>query len=426
MHTNYVFLLNAHKSPLGMIHPARARELQDKKKAAVFRQYPYVLILKNQVNSIIKPCILKIDPGSKWTGFAIQCGEEIIFRMELQHRGEMIKSDLRQRAGFRRGRRSRNLRYRIKRFNRRKPDQWLAPSLRHRLLTVETWIKRFISYSPITSIEIEQVRFDTQKMNNPEISGIEYQQGTLWGYEVRQYLLEKWGNKCAYCGATNVQLEIEHIKPKSSCGSDRVSNLTLACHCCNQEKGNKDVTEFVKDKVVLDKILMNAKLPLKDAAAVNSTRFAIVETAKKLCNDVNCWTGGRTKFNRFKQGLEKSHSIDAACVGESGSNIKIKTVQPLIVVCKGHGNRQARRINKHGFPAVQKAKDVFCHATAGDLVRVTLDKDRKNVNKGKYVARVKTPTKKGVEVVVNGFRVGISSMKNVSFIHRSDGYAYSF
>ena len=426
MHTNYVFLLNADKSPLGMIHPARARELQDKKKAAVFRQYPYVLILKNQVNSIIKPCILKIDPGSKWTGFAIQCGEEIIFRMELQHRGEIIKLDLQKRAGFRRGRRSRNLRYRIKRFNRRKPDCWLAPSLRHRLLTVETWIKRFMRYCPITAIEIEQVRFDTQKMNNPEISGVEYQQGTLWGYEVRQYLLEKWGNECAYCGAKNVPLEVEHIKPKSSGGSDRVSNLTLACHCCNQKKGDKNVTEFVKDKAVLDKILINAKLPLKDVSAVNSTRFAIVETAKKLCNDVKCWTGGRTKFNRCQQGLEKSHSIDAACVGQSGSNIKIKTLRALIVVCKGHGSRQARRANKYGFPAVQKAKAVFKHATAGDLVRVTIDSDRKNVNKGKYVARVKTPTKNGVEVVIKGFRVGVSSMRNVSFIQRSDGYAYSF
>lgn len=426
MHTNYVFLLNADKSPLGMIHPARARELQDKKKAAVFRQYPYVLILKNQVDSVIKPCILKIDPGSKWTGFAIQCGNEIIFRLELQHRGDMIKSDLQKRADFRRGRRSRNLRYRIERPNHKKPKGWLAPSLRHRLLTVETWIKRFMRYCPIITIEIEQVRFDTQKMNNPEISGVEYQQGTLWGYEVRQYLLEKWGNECAYCGAKNVPLEIEHIKPKSKGGSDRVSNLTLACHCCNQKKGDKDVSEFVSDKAVLDKIRVVAKEPLKDAAAVNSTRLAVVETAKKLCNDVKCWTGGRTKFNRFQQGLEKSHSIDAACVGESGSNVKIKTIQALIVVCKGHGSRQARRVNKHGFPAVQKAKGVFKHATAGDLVRVTLDSDRKNVNKGKYIARVKTPTKRGVEVVINSFRVEISTMKNVGFIQRSDGYTYSF
>ncbi|OKH35068.1 HNH endonuclease [Calothrix sp. HK-06] len=426
MHTNYVFLLNADKSPLGMIHPARARELQDKKKAAVFRRYPYVLILRNQVNSVIKACILKIDPGSKWTGFAIQMGSSIILRMELEHRGEIIKLDLEKRAGFRRGRRSRNLRYRMERSGRRKKEGWLPPSLRHRLLTVETWIKRFMRYCPIITIEIEQVRFDTQKMNNPEIKGVEYQQGELMGYEVRQYLLEKWGNECTYCGVKNVPLEVEHVKPKSKGGSDRVSNLTLACHCCNQKKGDKDVSEFVSDKAKLDIILSQAKTPLKDAAAVNSTRFAIVETAKKLCDNVKCWTGGRTKFNRFKQGFEKSHSIDAACVGESGSNIKIKTQQPLIVVCKGHGSRQARRVNKYGFPAVQKAKAVFTHATAGDLVRVVLDSDRKNVTKGKYIARVKTPTKKAVEVVINGKRVEISSMKNVSFIQRSDGYAYSF
>lgn len=71
------------------------------------------------------------------------------------------------------------------------------------MLTVETWIKRFMRYCPITCIEIEQVRFDTQKLANPEIDGVEYQQGKLQGYEVREYLLQKWGRKCAYCGTEN-------------------------------------------------------------------------------------------------------------------------------------------------------------------------------------------------------------------------------
>lgn len=105
--------------------------------------------------------ILKIDSGSKGTGFAIQCSHIIVFRMELFHRGDLIKSDLQKRAGFRRERRSRNLRYRKKRFNRSRTEEWLAPSLRHRLLTVETWIKRFMRFCSITTIEIEQVRFDT-------------------------------------------------------------------------------------------------------------------------------------------------------------------------------------------------------------------------------------------------------------------------
>lgn len=77
-------------------------------------------------------------------------------------------------------------------------------------------------------------------MENPEISGVQYQQGTLQGYEVRQYLLEKWSRKCTYCGVENVPLQIEHIQPLAKGGSDRVSNLCLACEKCNTKKGTKD------------------------------------------------------------------------------------------------------------------------------------------------------------------------------------------
>ena len=424
---NYVFVLNADRAPLDMVHPGRARELQSKGKAKPIRQYPYVLILQNQIqNPTTKQYTLKIDPGSEWTGFAIQCDEDIVFRMELKHRGLQIKDGLMKRAGFRRHRRS-QLRYRKARFDRHKPEGWLPPSLRHRVQTVETWIKRFMRYCPINCIEIEQVRFDLQKMQNPEISGTEYQQGTLAGYEVREYLLEKWGRKCAYCEAENTPLEIEHIHPKSKGGSDRVSNLTLACHPCNQAKGNQNVSDFLAQKPnVLARILKQMKQPLNHAAAVNSTRFAIVAMAKTICDTVKCWTGGRTKFNRVQQGFEKSHSIDAACVGESGTKIQFLTQQPLIVTCRGHGNRQARRANASGFPAVKNAKEVFHHVTAGDIVKACIDKDRKTVKAGTYTARVKTPTKKGCEVLINGSRISFSSMQNIHFIHRSDGYGYGF
>ena len=75
-----------------------------------------------------------------------------------------------------------------------------------------------------------------QLIVNPEITGVEYQQGTLAGYELREYLLEKWQRKCAYCGAVNLPLQIEHIHPKSKGGSNRTSNLTIACEKCNQAK----------------------------------------------------------------------------------------------------------------------------------------------------------------------------------------------
>jgi 5-methylcytosine-specific restriction endonuclease McrA len=101
---------------------------------------------------------------------------------------------------------------------------------------------------PINSLFLELVRFDTQKLNNPEISGKEYQQGTLYQYEVREYLLEKFSRSCAYCGVKNVPLEVEHIVPKSIGGSNRVSNLAIACRKCNQAKGNRNIEEFLSKK----------------------------------------------------------------------------------------------------------------------------------------------------------------------------------
>ncbi len=78
---------------------------------------------------------------------------------------------------------------------------------------IKTWQTRLNQIAPIDRLGLELVKFDTQQMQHPEISGVEYQQGELAGYEVREYLLEKWDRKCAYCGATGLPLEIEHIIP---------------------------------------------------------------------------------------------------------------------------------------------------------------------------------------------------------------------
>lgn len=112
-------------------------------------------------------------------------------------------------------------------------EGWLAPSLRHRVDTT-----RFIELAPITALCMELVRFDMQAVENPEISGVEYQQGTLLGYEVKEYLLEKFGRICAYCDAPDRPLETEHIVAKANGGSNRISNLTLACRPCNEKIGN--------------------------------------------------------------------------------------------------------------------------------------------------------------------------------------------
>lgn len=307
---NYVFVIDQNKQPLNPIPPARARELLTKQKAAVYRVYPFVIILKHAVNSPNpKPLTVKLDPGSRITGVAILDENKVIWCAELEHRGWQIKDALESRRSLRRSRRNRKTRYRQPRFNNRKRKEgWLAPSLMHRVLTIETWVKRLCCYAPITQIAMELIKFDTQKMQNPEIDGVEYQQGELAGYEVREYLLEKWGRKCAYCDKEGVPLQIEHIHPKAKGGSNRVSNLTLSCERCNTKKGTKFIDEFLKkDGSRLEKIQRQAKQPLKDAAAVNATRWELFRTLKNIL-PTTTGTGGQTKYNRTRLELPKQHA----------------------------------------------------------------------------------------------------------------------
>jgi 5-methylcytosine-specific restriction endonuclease McrA len=114
----------------------------------------------------------------------------------------------------------------------------LPPTIKAKADCVISWVEKLMRLCPITAISVETVRFDTQKLQNSEISGTEYQQGTLFGYEIREYLLAKFGHKCQYCQdkSKDPVLEIDHIIPESRGGSNRVSNLTLACHTCNQDK----------------------------------------------------------------------------------------------------------------------------------------------------------------------------------------------
>jgi RRXRR protein len=204
-----VAVIDQNRKPLAPTSAVRARLLLKKGKAAVFRRAPLtIILLKRVVEEVQVPKLrLKLDPGSRKTGVAIvnQRSGEVIFAAEIEHRGEAIKQALAARRAIRRSRRSRKTRYRKARFlNRRRPEGWLPPSLKSRISNIETWVKRLTCCYPIAGISMELVKFDTQLLENPEISGIEYQQGELAGYEVREYLLEKWGRKCAYCSETDV------------------------------------------------------------------------------------------------------------------------------------------------------------------------------------------------------------------------------
>ena len=417
----------------------RARVLLARGRARIHRIVPFTIRLVDrlQEDSTLQPLRLQADPGSKGTGLALVREQEtvdevtgamirtivVVMLLEIAHRGQTLHEVLTQRRAFRRRRRG-NLRHRPARFdNRTRPEGWLAPSLQHRVDTTASWVDRLCRWAPVTSLSQELVRFDTQQMQDPEIAGVMYQQGTLAGYEVREYLLEKWGRKCVYCGQEGVPIEIDHIHSKSRGGSDRVSNLTLACHDCNQAKGNSPLEQFLaKQPEVLRRIQAQAKTPLKDAAAVNSTRWALVQRLKATGLEVEVASGGRTKWNRHRLHLPKTHSLDAVCVG-SVDTIHNAQQPVLTIKATGRGSDQRTRLTKHGFPRgyLTRSKSAFGFQT-GDLVKAVVTSGKKA---GRYFGRVAIRATGSFNIqTATGLVQGIAH-RFCTLIQRADGYGYA-
>jgi hypothetical protein len=180
-------------------------------------------------------------------------------------------------------------------------------------------------------------------MKKPEVTGVEYQQGELQGYEVREYLLEKWKRKCAYCKKTGLKLEIEHINPKSRGGSNRVDNLTISCRKCNVKKGNKTAEEFGHPKV------QNlAKQFLKATPFMNVVRTHLV-------TDLGCdiTYGYITKHDRIKLGLEKTHNNDAFVIAGGRKQKRSQVLQ----VKQIRRNNRSIQINRKGYkPSIRRQR----------------------------------------------------------------------
>ncbi len=424
-----VFVLDTGKQPLTPIHPGGARYLLNSGKAAVYRHYPFTIILRAKVEKPAPtPQRLKIDPGAKTTGLAIvnDATGEVSWAAELTHRGAAIKSALDKRRGVRRGRRQRRTRYRASRFhNRRRRTGWLPPSLLNRVENILTWVRRLSRLCHITALSQELVRFDLQKMENPDIAGVLYQQGILFGYEVREYMLEKWQRTCAYCGAQEVMLQVEHILSRAKGGTDWLGNLALACEPCNRAKGTQDIRDFLAhDPERLAHILAQAKAPLKDATAVNATRWELFKRLKETGLPLEAGSGGRTKYNRAQQNLPKTHWLDAACVGASTpTKLQTANVFPLLIEATGRGHRRMCNTNELGFPvSYRKRHKRYFGFQTGDLVRAVVPEVL--ACRGTHVGRVTVRARGTFNITTKHGKITDVPHRFCQLIGRTNGYSY--
>ena len=336
-------VINMRNEPLMPTSPRRARILLISGKARVISSNPFTIQLLYATGETKQPVTLGIDAGYKHIGFSVVTEKRELISGEAVMRTDMPKLNV-EKSMYRRGRRNR-LWYRQPRFMNRGNNSkgWFAPSIEHKLQAHIRLIEKLKKILPVTKTVIEVASFDTQKMKNPEISGIEYQQGELQGYEIREYLLEKFHRKCVYCGKTNIPLEIEHLTPKSRGGSNTVDNLAISCHECNQKKNNLTAEEFGYPEM-----RKRALKSLKDATFMNIVRWKLTQLTEAIHT-----FGYITKKNRISPGLDKSHANDAFVI--AGGTTQARPT--VFDVTQRRRNNRSLQINRKGFrPSIRRRR----------------------------------------------------------------------
>jgi len=209
----------------------------------------------------------------------------------------------------------------------------LAPSVFNRAESILNDIHKLSQTLPISKIVVEIASFDTQKMANALTEGVEYQHGTLFGYEVKQYLLTVHKHKCAYCDGLSDDpiLQIEHIYPKSKGGTDKVSNLTISCRVCNDAKGSLILEQWervlrsspceINEKRLKNIPALKRQSKLKkgfqySALTQSYKNYLLSELRKDFTIEVTF--GTTTKYRRNQLDLPKSQINDALVIASEG------------------------------------------------------------------------------------------------------------
>ena len=284
---------------------AKARKLLKENKAVIVDYTPFTIQLTFECENQTQDITLGVDAGSKMVGLSATTTEKELFSSEVELRTDIVDK-LSTRRQNRRTRRNR-LRYRKPRFlNRvsRKKKGWLAPSIEHKINTHLKVIENVHKILPITKIIVETASFDIQKIKNPNISGTEYQQGEMEGWNVREYILFRDNHTCQHCKGKSKDkvLNVHHIESRKI-GGNAPNNLITLCRTCHKDYHAGKINLKIK-----------RGQSFKDATFMGVMRWTFYNRLKEIYSDVNMTFGYITKNTRITNGLEKSHRVDARCI----------------------------------------------------------------------------------------------------------------
>lgn len=314
-----VFIIAKNGQPLmPTSRHGKVKHLLKQGKAIVVNNCPFTIKLTYGSKMYTQDITLGVDAGSKSIGISASTESKELFTSEITLRNDIVKL-LSEKRQYRRTRRNR-LRYRKPRFlNRKKTKQqnWLAPSIRHKINSHLKIISDIHKILPVTKIITEVASFDIQKIKNPDISGTDYQNGEQLNFwNVREYVLFRDNHICQHCKGKSKDkiLNVHHIESRQT-GGNAPNNLITLCKTCHKKH---------------HKNLINFKIPrkpnFKHETFMGIMRWAFYNKLKELYPDVNLTYGYLTKNTRILNDLAKSYSADAFCIANNLQAIRTKQI----------------------------------------------------------------------------------------------------
>ena len=445
---NRVFVLDAHGKPLMPCTPRRARRLINAGRVGKRFYRPFTIQLKDRSIddgiTATQPVEVRTTPGVRRTGIAIvtllKNEERTVYQEEIQHRSD-ISTRLKERKNHR-GRRRGERWYRAPRFNnRRLAADRLPPSLESVASNQEHRIGRLAARSGAASVVLQDSKFDTQKVLNPEIHGQEYQQGPLYKSHLREYVAEQWKHQCAYCGKEDwkdhTRFELDHVVPRSRNGPTNIGNIVWACHPCNEAKSDSDLETFLEKNPDRSKAVRTRE-DLRPPLAAAGNMAWICQTLRGRLSTrglkIRRTTGADTAHRRRELGITKNHANDAACCGSRRPVTQLRLPADLKAV--GHGRRKQIKslpVGKylawrHQPPAERRKTPCPGHARHPNTVYGVGSGDLVHIRRGKKWVKGRAQVTAGVKrvaVSVKQRSVSTSQKHHVRLIAPRNGYRES-
>ena len=331
--------------------PRKARVLLKCHKAVVCQKKPFTIRLNYKTGCATQHCELGIDTGTQHIGVGVMVGPDVLRKDEWVLRSTMTKRSLIEtRKSMRKGRRHRNTGYRHPKFRphtKREYSEkpvlrhkhkthwivktnsfttnrgagWLPPSVQskvdHHIRTIEKYLKAL----PLdTHMTLELGRFDMQKIKNPDIEGIQYQQGRLYQYEnIKGYVLARQHYKCAICGkkfgskrkdGSIVKMKMHHMHFVSKGGTNNPDEYLGVCDQCH--------TPEAHDTGALEKLRRKVRdqaRGMRDMTMMNIVTARLKKAFPKS-DKVSYTYGNITNADRKQMRLPKAHAYDAVAIAK--------------------------------------------------------------------------------------------------------------